>query len=802
MAKTRCRADLHVHSHYSDKTRQWFFRKMGAQESYTPPERVYTLAKARGMTFVTITDHDAIEGALEIAHHRDVFVSEEITTHFPNDLSNIHVVALDITEAHHAEITRCRQNIYELVEYLNTQRITHYLAHPMFASGAPITVEKLEKLLLLFKNLEVLNGSRVPRQQDIVVGIARRLTPEWMEQRADRYGIAPVGPAPHRKSFVGGSDDHAGLSVARACTVTPPVTSVKAFLKAIDDGQSSVEGEPGTALSLANSVYVLAYELFRRRNPSDIAASNVYTSFFGGLRAAATPGILKPIAALRKKKETPAPPSSELAQIIEKELHAVWKEKKPVELFSLLKTSQTEQTQRKIFEFVNEATNRVLKAYGPRLTGNLFSFDMMEKFETLGVLTSIHLLLFPYYLSFRHQTGDRALLREVERHFGLADGASEEEPNIAVFSDSIYDVNGAALSLRHMVETARKNGRKMTLVGASNRPVGADGPVMNFAALWDMALPEYDEIKLYVPPLLEMLDYCDREGFTAYQISSPGPVGLCGLLIARLLNRPAIGHYHTHIPQFVHRITEDASVGEVAWTYVRWFYSQMDRVLAPSENAKTELINNGFDDGKLHVLPYGIDAERFHPGKRNTALWSQFGINGTQKLLYVGRLSREKNLSLLAESFKKIYKERNDLSLVIVGDGPYRQELQRQFNGYPVYFTGYLDGEKLASVYASSDLFVFPSTTDTSGNVVLEAQASGLPVIVSGQGGPKENMVEDHTGLVVEAINPESFSHAIRTLLDDPTRRAQMGRAARIFIESSQNRRYETVVDQMLDLCR
>ena len=173
MTDSRCLVDLHVHSRYSNKTRQWFFRKLGAQESYTPPERVYSLAKARGMTYVTITDHDVIGGALEIAHHKDAFVSEEVTTHFPDDLSNIHVVTLNISEAQHEDISRCRANIYDLVTYLAEQRITHYLAHPLFASGAPITVEKLEKLLLLFKNLEILNGSRIIQQQDVVAGVAR-----------------------------------------------------------------------------------------------------------------------------------------------------------------------------------------------------------------------------------------------------------------------------------------------------------------------------------------------------------------------------------------------------------------------------------------------------------------------------------------------------------------------------------------------------------------------------------------------------------------------------------------------------
>jgi glycosyltransferase involved in cell wall biosynthesis len=802
MADPRCTADLHVHSHYSNRTTQWFFRKLGAQESYTPPERVYRLAKARGMTFVTITDHDAIDGALEIAHHKDAFVSEEITTHFPDDLSNIHVVALNITEAQHQDIVRCRQNIHELVSYLNGHHITHYLAHPLFASGAPVTVEKLEKLLLLFKNLEALNGSRVPAQQNLIVRIAERLTPAFMDELADRHGIPPAGPEPHRKSFVGGSDDHAGLSVARAYTVAPPAGTVGEFLQAIDAGRTRAEGEAGTALSLANAIYLLGYEHFRRQPSAAVSSDNVYTTFFGGVRSAAT-AFLNPVPAIRRKKEAetgPARPT--LAQTIDRTVSGVWKERKPVRMLRLLKHGQKEETQRQIFLFINEVANRVLKAYGPALTRNLFSFDLMEKFETLGVLASMHLVLLPYYLSFRHQTGDRTLLKAVERHFQLLEPAGPEAPHVAVFSDSLHDVNGAAISLRRMAEAAHRTGKRLVLVGSSDQPTGYREYGMNFEALWGMPLPEYEGMRLYVPPFLEMLDWCEREGVTAFQISTPGPVGLAGLLAARLLNRPVIGQYHTHIPQFVHHITEDAGAAGVAWAYVRWVYGQMDRVLVPSESARRVLIAHGFAAEKLHVLPYGVDIERFHPGKRDPAIWRRFGINGAEKLLYVGRLSKEKNLGLLADMYRRVSAERQDLSLVIVGDGPYRQELRSLFNGHPVHFTGYLDGEELAAVYASADLFVFPSTTDTSGNVVLEAQASGLPVIVSDRGGPRENIREGETGLVAEGTNAESFSRAVRVLLDDPGRREAMGKAARAHMEAAHTRRYETILDQMIALCR
>jgi glycosyltransferase involved in cell wall biosynthesis len=159
-------------------------------------------------------------------------------------------------------------------------------------------------------------------------------------------------------------------------------------------------------------------------------------------------------------------------------------------------------------------------------------------------------------------------------------------------------------------------------------------------------------------------------------------------------------------------------------------------------------------------------------------------MNGEIKFLYVGRLSKEKNLGLLADAFTDVIQAGFLSRLVIVGDGPYRDELEKKLHGYPVLFTGFLHGEELATIYASSDVFVFPSTTDTFGNVVLEAQASGIPVIVSDEGGPKELMVPGETGFVVKANDRAELSRAMAYFLYNPELSKSMGVHARRFIES------------------
>lgn len=160
-------------------------------------------------------------------------------------------------------------------------------------------------------------------------------------------------------------------------------------------------------------------------------------------------------------------------------------------------------------------------------------------------------------------------------------------------------------------------------------------------------------------------------------------------------------------------------------------------------------------------------------------------MDGEVKFLYVGRLSREKNLGLLADAFINVIKAGFRSYLIIVGDGPYRSNLENKLEGYPVLFTGFLVGEELSAIYASSDVFVFPSATDTFGNVVLEAQASGLPVIVSDEGGPKELMIHNETGYVVKANDRSALVNTLVSLIKDREKIKIMGERARQFVEAN-----------------
>jgi glycosyltransferase involved in cell wall biosynthesis len=306
--------------------------------------------------------------------------------------------------------------------------------------------------------------------------------------------------------------------------------------------------------------------------------------------------------------------------------------------------------------------------------------------------------------------------------------------------------------------------------------------VMNFKPIGAYELPEYPEQKIFFPPLLEMLQYCHEQQFSHIHSATPGPIGLAALAIAKILKLPISGTYHTAIPQYAQVLTGDAVIEELSWKYVLWYYDQLDVIYAPSRSTCEELIARGIKAEKIKVYPRGIDVTLYHPQKRSDILRKRFQSDTGLNLIYVGRVSREKNLHLLADAFRRLATRRPDIHLTVVGDGPYLDEMRAAMADLPCYFSGYMKGEALARMYASADLFVFPSATDTFGNVVLEAQASGLPVIVTDKGGPCENMIPGKTGMVAPADDAAGLIATLETMLDTPRLR-EMSRAARRYAQ-------------------
>src|SRR5471032_158866 len=187
----RSRCDLHVHSVRSTDSGNYALRRARLGESYTPPEQLYETCVRRGMTFVTVSDHNTVEGALRIADRPNTFLSVEVTTRFPEDDVPLHVLVWNLTEEDHRDLQPLRPSVCELAAFLRERGLAHALAHPLYRMGPPLTVGHVERMMLLFGVWEGRNGARSRESNDLACRLAAAVTPEYLVKLAERHGLAP-----------------------------------------------------------------------------------------------------------------------------------------------------------------------------------------------------------------------------------------------------------------------------------------------------------------------------------------------------------------------------------------------------------------------------------------------------------------------------------------------------------------------------------------------------------------------------------------------------------------------------------
>src|SRR5437667_3640237 len=777
------RCDLHIHSRYSVRSEEWLFRRLDFPDSYSDPKTLYEQLLQRGMDYVTITDHDTIEGCLQIAHLPRSFISEQVTTYFPHDGCKLHILVWGISEKQHREIESVRENLFDLQRYLQGAQIAHAVAHPLYSVNGKLEATHLEQLILLFKHFEGINGLRDALLSELAQILFKQLTPEKIDVIANRHGVGPTHAEPWRKILVGGSDDHGGRFVASAFTETPAANSAEKFLELVRNGSCTSCGQGGTPLILShgfyNTVACFIQDRFHEKlGPGGALLEKMFSRFMEG--RAPTEFTLK------EKTEfiVQGVLSGKIFDFAKPANVSLWKElsgyfaRPEVKAKLAAQLDKVSEPERRTFLMANMVAEQFAFRFFNKFVQQLSSGNMVESMQALSAIAPILVILTPYIYGFHSQAPSRKWLRSLFKELTGEIPLALQNRKRAWFTDTLEDVNGVATTIRKMTAAGAAAGKELVVVASRSNLQLSDVPIKNFPPIGEFELPEYELQKLSFPPILQMLDYVQREGFTEIIISTPGPVGLTALLAAKMLNLETSGIYHTDFPQYIRILTEDSFLENLAWKYMHWFYGQLDTVFVNSEEYRQSWIGRGFDPAKLKIFQRGLDTELFHPARRNPAFFQRFrACDGEVRLLYVGRVSREKDLDFLATAYRRLRDEGLPVHLFVVGHGPYSDEFAKLLP--EASFTGYLTGKALATAYASADIFVFPSTTDTFGNVIIEAQASGVPAVVSDSGGPKELVQHDENGLITKSHDLDDFTRAIRALVVDPARRKRMGNRAR-----------------------
>lgn len=752
------------------------------------------------MTYVTLTDHNTIDGALTLTHHDDFFISEEVTTYFPDEDVKLHVLALGITEEQHRGIQAVRRDLYELVKYLRREDILYVLAHPLTRLGGELTPGHLERLMLLFPIWEVHNGSTLESENNLSQRLAELSSPEKLAELAELHDLEPQHGG--IITYTAGSDDHAGFDIANARTITADTGSIAGFLAEVKAGRSTIEGSHGSTLKLAHTMLgLLAHNTDdeEEKSPSLLGKARTGRKWVRLLSIAvggdSTAGALKKVMA-------------------EKELR---------QAFMPLMTSGHaggDKFHNQICSLVNAAWTTGMRTTVSGLSELTLS-NFVVNLDRIGRLVALQILLLPHSLASNYHSRQRHFLRRLSSQM-LPDTPTAEPPwpRVALFTDTLDQVNGVTSIIGRIGEYCRDENlpleilacggddgsRKKTSTGKGSGSSGgrdeqpADGRVTRFPAVASVNLPDFGNLDMSVPPVLDIIRYCEEQQFDVIHSATPGPMGLVAFMVSRILQVPFVSSYHTDIPRCVGRLTDDKLNEEAAWTYTRWYYQRCDLTFVPSAWSSRDLACHGLDQRKMAILYQGIDSDRFSPEFRSEE-WRQrlagdgSGSDASRKqaksgvpdtniapdkkiLLFVGRMSAEKDLRFLADSYLELASKRQDVRLAMVGDGPMRAELE-ELLGDTAVFTGWLKGRELAAAFASADIFVFPSSVDTAGQAILEAQASGLPAVVCSEGGASENIEAGNTGLTARSRSVSDFNRCIEKLLDDEGTRRAMSRAAR-----------------------
>jgi glycosyltransferase involved in cell wall biosynthesis len=349
--------------------------------------------------------------------------------------------------------------------------------------------------------------------------------------------------------------------------------------------------------------------------------------------------------------------------------------------------------------------------------------------------------------------------------------------NIAVVTETYPpDINGVAHTLSKIVQGLQARGHVIWLVRP--RQPGADVATVNSSyqevLVRGLPIPFYKQLRLGLPAKRELLRLWSRQRPDIVHIATEGPLGWSALQVARKLKLPISTDFRTNF----HAYSQHYGIGWLRGAilaYMKKFHNAAHATMVPTAQLEAELADSGFK--RLSVVPRGIDTGLFSPTQRSAALRQSWGVGEHDRvMIYVGRLAAEKNLGAVIQSYRGLKQQYPDIKLVLVGDGPMRNELQETHSD--IIFAGFRVGSDLAQHYASADLFMFASKTETFGNVTIEAMASGLAVVAFRHAAAGELIESGINGMLADPAHDHSFEAAAQALLHNPALMRSVGQQA------------------------
>ena len=336
--------------------------------------------------------------------------------------------------------------------------------------------------------------------------------------------------------------------------------------------------------------------------------------------------------------------------------------------------------------------------------------------------------------------------------------------------------DGVANTVCRLLEHIQERGHEAVMMAPEGAPPQYAGvPIIGQPRF---SCPFYPPLKIVQPRVNMGLELESFEPDIIHMVN-PAFMSMVMLRRARSMGVPVLMSYHTDIPGYMEKYGM-ALLTEPVWQFFRWLHNEADLNVCPSQTCLDELAERGFE--RLDIWGRGVDTTLYNPAKRSTAVRAELtgGCPHAPLLVYVGRLAVEKRVDVI----RPVLDQWPDARLAIIGDGPERANLEKLFAGTNAVFAGYRKGEDLARAYAAGDVFVFPGENETFGNVVLEAQASGMPVLAARAGGPSDHVFDGRNGFLFEPGNSTDLIHKLHPVMGDVSYRRHLAEGALAYARS------------------
>ena len=821
--------DLHCHDHNSDVPDELWGRILGLPETWLKTKKLVKCLQKNDCDVITVTNHNNARSCWKLIEKgMDVLVAAEFTCYFDEYDLFVHVLCYGFTQEQEIELNAQRKNIYDFVRYAAEQDLVLILPHPLYfyTRNDQIDITLFEKLAVMFQRFEVLNGQRDIWQSVLTLNWINSLTSEKIKYYAIKHNLDPndFGVDPDQpKILTGGSDCHMGI-FAGECGTYLHVPDLAEKLKTTNPSQLALQAlRDGSTIPFGHiaenqklNIALLDYFsqvatkikdpgllriLFHRGEVSDkfacFALANLLLEmqknkntqkFFGFIHDALLGKKMNKLIKWKIKKDyrfcvdhlekiadSKSKSPEEFIKTVNTAIPDLFTELNHLIIKRIAKAGILDSNN-KLENFSTEEFTRKFEV--PSQISALFlgSDNGMADFSGFNVSELLDNLTFPIMVSLvllgtslastRLLYQNRVFLNDFADHVD-----KNRHPKRALYlTDTLRDKNGVSNSLSAKLKEIQSADMDIDFL-ICHEDALAEPHLHVVRPLTSFSFPEFGEQAMRVPNLLEIVQIFYEGGYDRIVCSTEGPMALVALFIKHMFNVPSFFLMHTDWMEFIKQTT-DLSVHERdrVRRALRVFYKQFDGVFVLNNEHREWLIGHHMQLEEQSVF---LTAHHTNVRDENVKLIAKSELfpdakEDTPVLLFASRLSKEKGIFDLPKIIAAVKEKIPGIKIVIAGTGPAEAELKAMLP--EARYLGWVSKTRIAQMYASLDLFVFPSRFDTFGNVVLEAFAYGMPVIAYDCKGPKDIIKHGHCGYLVDDVN--QMSDQIINHLDPSTNRS------------------------------